>query len=314
MGMRVGAFALAAGRPTVWGVAIGIAWLSAGLTLTSPAGAQGREPVADVAPGAELRVSGGRVPEARMLGGVVAPDEIVSVARHAGFVPRSRPVLRGAAYVMFATDHYLMDVRLTIDARSGRLLAATRLAGSAYGGPVYEGLDVLPQTLPRTYSPAYEPPPPAYDRTPAAPANVPLANVQPRAPSRNYGSKPSEAPEARAMPAGRATPGAAEQVRRATVAPPIPRRRPDEDAVESKASVPASPAPDTPPTLLGETATVPQQPAMVPITPPDGDIVTPPVPREPIMAPIAPPDGVSVTPAVPQQPTMVPITPRSKQI
>ena len=234
--MRVGAFALAvvwaAGRAIMLGASFGIAWLSAGLAVTSPAGAQGREPVAAATPVPEPRGSATRTPEARMLGGVVAPDEIIAVVRHAGFAPRSRPALRGATYVMFATDHYLMDVRLTIDARSGRLLAATRLAGSAYGGPVYEGFDVLPHTLPRTYSPTYEALPPAYDPTRAAPANVPLANVPPRAPGRNYGLKPNEAPEARATPAGRPTPGAAEQVKRAAAAAPLPRSRPDQEPLE----------------------------------------------------------------------------------
>jgi hypothetical protein len=267
---RVGAFAAVlfwargenAGRFLLAGTLLGIACLFTGIALSSPGRTQAYGLLPDVSGGREPRMPQGRVPEARMLGGVVAPEEVVAVVRHAGFAPRSRPLLRGAVYVVFATDRYLMDVRLTIDARSGRVIAATRLAGATYGAPFYEGVDAVPRTPPRANSPPYE------------------------------------APEGRAMPAARPSLGTTEQAKRAVGSPP-PRSRPEQNATAP--SKPAGPALDDASSPL-ETAHIPSSPGDIgeissPQTPqqsaeapraPHDDAIAPPALQQPIMAPVVP--------------------------
>jgi len=69
--------------------------------------------------------------------GALAPAEIEAEVRRAGFEPISRPFQRGRIYILFALDPYDRDVRLTVDAGSGRVL---RVAGiPRYGGAGYSG-------------------------------------------------------------------------------------------------------------------------------------------------------------------------------
>src|SRR5262249_33766025 len=69
--------------------------------------------------------------------GTLAPKEILAEAQQAGFEPISRPVQRGRVYVLFAVDPYDMDVKLTVDAGSGRVLWVTGIIGPRYGGAKY---------------------------------------------------------------------------------------------------------------------------------------------------------------------------------
>jgi hypothetical protein len=236
-----------------------MAWGIAGLVLVMPVRieAQPVAPPDDAAPTAR--------PAAPQAGGALPPAEIVASVRSAGFDPLSRPLQRGAVYMLFAVDRYFMDVRLTVDARSGRVLAATRLAGASHGGPGYEGRLAPYERL----SPGYEP-------APIPPAAVPLQG--PRRP-------PIEGRDGRRAPAERA--GAsdpAELARRsATPSPaPLPRARPD-DVVSGDVKEPASPVPvqpDARATARPEPAPAP--PTMVPIAPLEA------APRQPTMVPIAP--------------------------
>jgi hypothetical protein len=68
--------------------------------------------------------------------GRLAPAEIAAEVRRAGFYPVSRPVRRGRVYVLFAVDQDDMDVKLTVDAESGRVLWAAG-AVAHLGGPGY---------------------------------------------------------------------------------------------------------------------------------------------------------------------------------
>jgi hypothetical protein len=135
-----------------------------------------------------------------------------------------------------------MDVRVTVEAHSGRVLSAARLAGVTYGGPGYDGYEVFARA------------PRGYDRPPVPPADVPNAGA-----GRRTGPRPGEDREA----AG---------------APPLPRARPGDVVVtgsvpeqkqESKSQPEASAFP--PPAGFGDTAAEtpkrPQQPAMTPIAP-----------------------------------------------
>jgi len=254
----------AARRLMLVGALLGIADLSNGVALPTSGHAQPYDALPDASAGRAPRVPPGRIPEARMVGGVIAPDEIVAVARHAGFVPRSQPLIRGGVYVVFATDRYLMDVRLTIDARSGRVLAATRLAGAAYGGPVYEGVDAAPRIPPRTYA------------------------------------LPSRPPEGQAMPSARPTPGATsgatEPPRHAVVPPTLSRtRREENNTAGSKPMAPALEvaAPsletrDASPAADANEISRPQgpQPSADVLRGPGDGAGKSPAPQQPIMAPV----------------------------
>ena len=69
--------------------------------------------------------------------GLLAPPEIEAEVRRAGFEPMSRPLQRGRVYVLFALDPYDMDVKLTVDAGSGRVLWVAGVSGARYGGAGY---------------------------------------------------------------------------------------------------------------------------------------------------------------------------------
>jgi hypothetical protein len=55
-------------------------------------------------------------------------DQITANVRAAGLQPLSRPVLRGAIYYVRAVNPAHTETRVAIDARSGRILSATRVA------------------------------------------------------------------------------------------------------------------------------------------------------------------------------------------
>jgi hypothetical protein len=88
--------------------------------------------------------------------GTLAPPEIVTEVRRAGFEPISRAVQRGPVYVLFALDDD-MDVKLTVDARSGRVLSVTDVIGRPYGLPGYYGYHPLSR----------------YERPPIPPGDIP---------------------------------------------------------------------------------------------------------------------------------------------
>jgi hypothetical protein len=51
------------------------------------------------------------------------PHDILTSIRSGGFDPVGRPVLKGSRYEVAAVDPYELDVRLTIDAQTGEILA-----------------------------------------------------------------------------------------------------------------------------------------------------------------------------------------------
>ena len=87
--------------------------------------------------------------------GALAPPEIEAEVRRAGFEPISRPVQRGRVYVLFALDPYDIDVKLTVDAGSGRVLWVAGVP--RYGGERYYS----DRSLSR------------YDRPPIPPSDIP---------------------------------------------------------------------------------------------------------------------------------------------
>jgi hypothetical protein len=71
-------------------------------------------------------------------GGALPPAEILAEVRREGFYPVSRAVQRGRVYVLFAVDQDDFDVKLTVDAASGRVLWVTG-AVARFGGPGHYG-------------------------------------------------------------------------------------------------------------------------------------------------------------------------------
>ena len=173
------------------------------------------------------------------------PDRITASVRAAGMEPLSRPLLRGTVYYVRAVNRARTEVRVAIDARSGRVLSAARVANEPPGSPVAGEPGPAPAPAPR-----YEP----YLRThgyseaaPSPPADVPIEG-RPVAPGRapNY---------ATTSPAKR-------------VAAPLPRARRGESG-EVTGSVPETPAapaakPEPAPSTPNPVAA---KPAMVPIAP-----------------------------------------------
>jgi hypothetical protein len=99
----------------------------------------------------------------------LAPSQIIMQVRRAGFEPISRPVQRGQVYVLSALDGDDIVVRLTVDARSGRLLWVADVSGTRYGG--YYGYPAAP--------PRVRPPAPPADIQTAVRRSPPLPHTRP---------------------------------------------------------------------------------------------------------------------------------------
>ena len=171
----------------------------------------------------------------------LSPDQITTNVRAAGLEPLSRPLLRGTIYYMHAVNRARVEMRVAIDARSGRVLSATRVA--------------------------YEPPaaPPAGE-----PAPAPAPRYEPYLSTRGYSeaapSPPTDVPGgAQPTPPGRVPNyGATSPVKRLAGQRP-PRARPSESG-EVTGSVPEAPA-AKPEAAPSAPSPAPAKPAMVPIAP-----------------------------------------------
>jgi hypothetical protein len=179
-------------------------------------------------------------------------DQISANVRAAGLEPLSRPVLRGAVYYLRAVNRARTEMRVAIDARSGRVLSATRVA--------YE-----PPAPPAAGEPGL-----AQAQAPVpAPASAPAPRYEPYVSGRGYSEAapvpPADVPvEGRPMPAGRAPNyGVTSPAKR--LAAPLPRSRPGESG-EVTASVPEA-APAKPESAPSAPNPLPAKPVMVPIAP-----------------------------------------------
>jgi hypothetical protein len=127
---------------------------------------------------------------------------------------------------------------VTVDANSGRVLSATRLAGMRFGGPGYEGHEELS---------------PVYERAPVPPGDIPNRGM-----ARNFGpatASPPHPPLPRARPGDIVTGSVKEAVPPAGAEPraTVPPVGLGDTIVEAPPAPPAEPRP--------------QQPTMVPIAP-----------------------------------------------
>jgi hypothetical protein len=178
--------------------------------------------------------------------GAVSPDQVAVNVRAAGFAPLSRAALRGTVYYMRAMSSGKVEVRVAVDARTGRVLSATKVA---LDSPKPTGSSV-PEEAPR-YQPLLRGP--GYsERAPLPPADVPVES-QPAPPAHEPAVVVASPPPARKVAAQ----------------PPVPRGRPSDAAAEVTGSVPQAPAAkpvEAAPSV--EAASSPPQPVtMVPIAP-----------------------------------------------
>jgi hypothetical protein len=175
--------------------------------------------------------------------GALAPPEIEAEVRRAGFEPTSRPFQRGRVYVLFALDPYDMDVKLTVDAGSGRVLWVAGVSGARYGGAGYFS--------PRPWS--------RYERPPAPPGDIP--NIWPgKNDSRSVRSSASLRP---ALPLPRTRPAdLASTAAKETALPsqPAQQAREGREGGEPKTTAPVREVAPAPKAL-------PMAPTMVPVAP-----------------------------------------------
>jgi hypothetical protein len=184
------------------------------------------------------------------------PYEIIGIVRANGFRPLGPPMRRGRVYVVHAMEPRGDDVRIVIDAFSGRILNVAALDTPPYAGPSYGAMD--------------EPPPP-YARG---------GQYHYGPPERITTGNPPEA-----IPPGVARP-AAPVTRSAAVTPPrtpLPRPRPAESVVASPADVntaPPAPAAQIAPTPAGDAVGAKDKPAEKPTEKPAANALPPVAPLE----------------------------------
>ena len=134
----------------------------------------------------------------QVIADALPPYEVATIIRSSGFIPVGRPVRRGHFYEIQAIDPYDMNVRVAVDARSGRILSVedATLAAAYARGPVPYGLRPPPYRLGWAFH--GEPPPPLPPRaipgTRATRAVAPLPRVRPEtaAPPAQLAAKPAE--------------------------------------------------------------------------------------------------------------------------
>jgi hypothetical protein len=177
--------------------------------------------------------------------GMLAPAEIEAEVRRAGFEPISRPFQQGRVYVLFALDPYDRDVRLTVDAGSGRVL---RVAGiPRYGGAGYSGY-----YGDRLWS--------RYERPPVPPSDIP--NIWPG--RSNSGSVRSSTSLRPALPLPRTRPAdPISAAAKETAPPPHPAQQARESTGGGEPKTTAPVRSDVAPAAKA----LPMTPTMVPVAP-----------------------------------------------
>ena len=209
---------------------------------------------------------------------VIAPPEVVAIVRSNGMKPLTPPMRRGPVYLLHALDPNGQEVRVVVNARSGRVIAVRPTFGPRYaavpppygrppsGVPLAEGgygpnsrvaalppdVDGPPGAGPGGYGPgpgpAYGPGPgpargpgpgPGYEPGPG-PGHGPGAG-----PAYGPGYAPGAAPGYGPPPVGRAPAAQAPGPSVQAGPPPLPRPRPKVASADSSAAAPAAAKPAT---------------------------------------------------------------------
>jgi hypothetical protein len=100
----------------------------------------------------------------------VSQDQVAANVRASGFAPLSRPALRGAVYYLRAMSRGNVEMRVAVDARSGRVLSATRVSDTQRAAAESPVPDAPPRYEPRIRGSGYS------ETAPLPPADVPVAS------------------------------------------------------------------------------------------------------------------------------------------
>jgi hypothetical protein len=214
-------------------------------------------------------------------GGLIPPFEVFTVLRSLNLEPAGSPMLRGAVYIVRAVDDDDQLVRVTLDARSGRVLTVTDVVqGDDYSTPGRMGALPMPPGQVPAPPPEYRPdarpmvgarPGPNYAARPApdyAPAPPTTAAVPPPAKKPAVAARP---PTPRARPADTAstTPAATGVIRESTkpgksIPAPVARTAATPSSSSGSAAPEAAPAA---PTTETPAAAPKAETPMVPVAP-----------------------------------------------
>jgi hypothetical protein len=242
----------------------------------------------------------------------VSQDQIAVNVRASGFTPLSRPALRGAVYYLRAMSRGNVEMRVAVDARTGRVLSATKVSETQRAAAQSPVPEAPPRYEPRIRGSGYS------ETAPLPPSDVPVANepapaLPPAAPApaKKLAAQPrtplATGPGANAPGASAASPpGATVATTPATSAPAASASAPpsaDTPAANAAAapsadtpaaSAAAAPAAGTPKTDVTVTGAVSAQPAKPPAA---------------AAAELRPAMSATAAPAKPPAVTMVPIAP-----
>ena len=89
----------------------------------------------------------------------VSQEQVAVNVRAAGFAPLSRPALRGAVYYLRAKSRSNVEMRVAVDARTGRVLSATRVSDTQRAVAESPVPDEPPRYEPRVTQPPWSPGP-----------------------------------------------------------------------------------------------------------------------------------------------------------
>ena len=227
------------------------------------------------------------------------PNEVLMIARSSGLRPLTQPARRGPNWVLLASDNMGGQLRVVINAQTGRIVHAAPAHDPrfAYGEPPVRPRGLVPG-VPAQRGAALPPPPsyvapPADLRTPSQPPRAARTESHTPPPTRAARTSPPQTPPAGATqnPSLAAAPETTGSVPTRPTRTPLPRPRPTMAANEAGADAPAQ----TPPTQTRQVVeTSPEAeasssaPAPTP-APPSAAPATP-APTETQMVPVAPLD------------------------
>jgi hypothetical protein len=223
----------------------------------------------------------------------VSQEQVAVNVRAAGFAPLSRPALRGAVYYLRAKSRGNVEMRVAVDARTGRVLSATRVSDTQRAAAESPVPDTPPRYEPRIRGTGYS------ETAPLPPADVPVAS-QPT-PVAPVAAPPAPAKKLAAPRAPAAsTPAAA-----AAAAPA------DSTPAASASAAPAAPAPaaDAPAATASATPAANAPAGDVTGTVPEAQPPKPPASATADLRPAIPASTPAPAPTKPPAVTMVPIAP-----
>jgi hypothetical protein len=167
--------------------------------------------------------------------------EIVAIVRSTGLEPLHRPMRQGPSYVLRAMNPVGQEVRVIVDARSGRIVKVVPLPGPRYVAPLgptpYGRPPGRTAMVPDGYGPSSRVTalPPGIDGPPAVGAGRPPAAAAAPHPAAPAGAPPL--PRPRPKVAGTEAPAAAT----APAAPPSPPKGEVKDGKETTGALTAKP-------------------------------------------------------------------------